>query len=128
MDLNQNTTYQPYLLGRLFSVLEDLQIAAMRKDDPTRKINATIRDRYFNSACATPSVVFPQLIKLAQAHLKKLGGGLEKTYNDRIGSIMENIGQSYPPRLSLYDQGVFQLGYYHQTQARYTKKEEKENV
>ena len=128
VELNPNTDYPPYLLGRLFSVLEELQIAAMRKDNPTRQINATIRDRFFNSACANPAVVFPQLLKLAQAHLKKLGGGLEVVYNSKIGTIMESMHQSYPTSLSLYDQGIFQLGYYHQTQARYAKKEENENV
>ena len=122
VELNNETTYQPYLLGRLFAVLEGLQLAA------NPGINSTIRDRYFNSACATPSVIFPQLIKLAQAHLKKVGGGLEKTYNAKIGSIMEKIGESYPARLNLYDQGIFQLGYYHQSQARYVKKEENKNA
>ncbi len=122
VELNQDTTYQPYLLGRLFAVLEGLQQAA------NPGINTTIRDRYFNSACATPAVVFPQLLKLAQAHLKKLGGGLEVNYNKQIGDILTKFGQDYPARLNLYDQGIFQLGYYHQTQARFTKKEEKENV
>ena len=122
VELNQDTTYQPYLLGRLFAVLEGLQQAA------NPGINTTIRDRYFNSACATPAVVFPQLIKLAQAHLKKLGGGLEVNYNKQIGDILAKFNQDYPASLNLYDQGIFQLGYYHQTQARFTKKEEKENV
>ena len=121
MDLNENATYQPYLLGRLFSVLEGLQLAA------NPGINTTIRDRYFNSACSTPAVAFPQLMKLAQAHLKKLGGKLAVYYNIQITSILAKINESYPNRLSLYDQGIFQIGYYHQTQARYTKKEEKEN-
>ena len=119
MELNQDTTYQPYLLGRLFAVLEGLQQAA------NPGINTTIRDRYFNSACATPAVVFPQLLKLAQAHLKKLGGGLEVNYNKQISDILAKFDRDYPASLNLYDQGIFQLGYYHQTQARFTKKEEK---
>ena len=122
VQLNENTTYLPYLLGRLFSVLEALQQAA------NPGITATTRDRYFNSACATPAVVFPQLIKLAQAHLKKLGSGGEVYYSKQIGEIVSKINATYPPRLDLYDQGIFQLGYYHQVQARFTKKEEKENV
>ena len=122
VELNQDTTYQPYLLGRLFAVLEGLQQAA------NPGINTTIRDRYFNSACATPAVVFPQLLKLAQAHLKKLGGGLEVNYNKQISDILAKFDRDYPASLNLYDQGIFQLGYYHQTQARFTKKEEKENV
>ncbi|MBR4068797.1 MAG: type I-C CRISPR-associated protein Cas8c/Csd1 [Clostridia bacterium] len=122
VQLNEETNYLPYLLGRLFSILENLQ----EKANPG--INATIRDRYFNSATATPAIVFPTLIRLAQAHLKKLSAG-DKTYFDRqIRKIMEKISESYPARLSLHDQGVFQLGYYHQTQSRFIKKEEKENV
>ena len=121
VELNQNTTYQPYLLGRLFAVLEGLQEAT------NPGINTTIRDRYFNSACATPAVVYPQLIKLAQAHLKKLGGRQEVYYKKQIGEILTKFNRDYPVRLNLYDQGIFQLGYYHQTQARYMKKEDKEN-
>ncbi len=51
--LNEQTNYAPYVLGRLFAVLESLQ----QKANPG--INATIMDRYFNAACATPSIVFP---------------------------------------------------------------------
>lgn len=119
VELNENTSYQPYLLGRLFAVLEGLQQAA------NPGINATIRDRFFNSACATPGIVFPQLIKLAQAHLKKLDGGLSVYYNKQLGDILSRFEEDYPARLSLYDQGIFQLGYYHQVQTRYAKKEEK---
>lgn len=121
VDLNPNTAYPPYLLGRLFAVLEGLQQAA------NPGVNATIRDRYFNSACATPAIVFPQLIKLAQAHLKKLEKGQAVYYGKQLGDMMAKLTQTYPARLNLYDQGIFQLGYYHQTQIRYTKKEDKEN-
>lgn len=122
VELNDSTNYQPYLLGRLFAVLEGLQQAA------NPGINTTIRDRFFNSACATPGIVFPQLIKLAQAHLKKLDGGLSIYYNRQLGDILSRFDTDYPARLSLYDQGIFQLGYYHQVQARYAKKEERKDV
>lgn len=120
--LSEETHYQPYLLGRLFSVLEALQERA------NPNINATIRDKYFSSASATPAVVFPALIRLAQAHLKKLSAGDKVYYDRQIESIISRMTESYPTRLSLQDQGVFQLGYYHQTQKRFTKKEEQENV
>lgn len=125
VQLNEHTNYQPYLLGRLFSVLEALQ----EKANPG--INATIRDKYFSSASATPAIVFPTLIRLAQAHLKKLKaveGGAFIYYNKQIGEILSRIEITYPARLSLQDQGVFQLGYYHQTQQRFMKKEAEENV
>ena len=118
VQLNEESNYQPYLLGRLFAVLEALQ----EKANPG--INATIRDRYFSSACATPAIVFPTLIRLSQAHLKKLDAGMRVYYDKQIGGLLQMFDQSYPARLSLQDQGVFQLGYYHQTQRRFTKKEE----
>ena len=121
VQLNENTNYAPYLLGRLFSVLEALQEKA------NSGINATIRDRYFSSACATPAIVFPTLIRLAQAHLKKLDTGWRIFYDRQIGEILMQMDASYPARLNLQDQGVFQLGYYHQTQKRYTKKEDENN-
>ena len=121
MQLNEETNYAPYLLGRLFSVLEALQ----KKANPG--INATIRDRYFSSACATPAIVFPTLIRLAQAHLKKLNERWRIYYDKQIGQILVRMDNEYPARLSLQDQGVFQLGYYHQTQKCFTKKEDKNN-
>lgn len=120
--LNDETTYQPYLLGRLFAVLEGLQQAA------NPGINTTIRDRYFNSACATPAMVFPALVRLAQAHLNKLEIGLRRYYEDMIKEICGAMEESLPAHMALQDQGVFQLGYYHQKQKLYTKKEEKNNV
>ena len=122
VQLNENTTYLPYRLGRLFAVLEALQ----QKANPG--INATIKDRYFNSACATPAVVFPALIRLAQNHLNKLDGGVKVYYDKMITGLLNALEESYPVRLSLQDQGIFQIGYYHQKQKLFTKKEETENV
>lgn len=122
VELNENTTYLPYRLGRLFAVLEALQ----QKANPG--INATIKDRYFNSACATPAVVFPALIRLAQNHLNKLEGGVKVYYDKLITGLFNTMDESYPTRLSLQDQGIFQIGYYHQKQKFFTKKEEQENV
>ena len=122
VQLNEHTNYQPYLLGRLFAVLEALQ----EKANPG--INATIRDKYFSSASATPAIVFPTLIRLAQAHLKKLDYGWRIHFDRQIGEILQQMETNYPTRLSLQDQGVFQLGYYHQTQQRFMKKEAEENV
>ena len=119
--LNEETRYAPYVLGRMFAVLEGIQEAA------NPGINTTIRDRYFNSACCTPAVVFPVLIRLAQAHLKKLDGGLAQYMNKQLQALMGMLDEAYPSRLNLSDQGIFQLGYYHQRQKRYEKKEDKDN-
>lgn len=120
VQLNEQTNYLPYLLGRLFAVLEGLQQSA------NPGINTTIKDRYFNSASATPAIVFPQLINLAQKHLNKLDGGLAVYYDKQITELSSRITQTLPTRMSLAEQSAFQLGYYHETQRRYTAKAKKE--
>lgn len=115
------TTNVPYLLGRLFSVLEAVQKAA------NPGINTTIKDRYFNAACATPGMSFPTLLRLSQKHLRKLNDGLATHYDKQITELMAQLPESgFPARLSLPDQGKFTIGYYHQTQKRYVKKNEEE--
>lgn len=121
MGLNQDSMETAYVLGRLFAVLEAIQ------QDANPGIKATIRDRYFNSACATPASVFPILIKLKNSHMKKLERdniGSKVYYEKLLTEIMEKL-TDFPRRLSLEEQGKFILGYYHQTQKRYEKKEDK---
>ena len=126
VSLNPDANNIPYTLGRLFSVLEVIQESA------NPGLNATIKDKYFNSAAATPAVIFPVLTNLAQKHLKKLRGsnrGLSIVYDKQLTELFSKLdGTEYPARLNLPQQGSFQLGYYHQTQARYQKKEEQEHV
>lgn len=120
VSLNE-TTNVPYLLGRLFSVLEAVQKAA------NPGINTTIKDRYFNAACATPGMAFPTLLRLSQKHLRKLNDGLATYYDSQITELMAQLPESgFPARLSLPDQGKFAIGYYHQTQKRFAKKNEEE--
>lgn len=127
MGLNEDCKEKAYVLGRLFAVLEFIQ------RDANPGINATIRDRYFNSACATPASVFPILIKLKNSHMKKIereSAGTkmyyEKLLTELIGKIeLSDNMQGFPSRFSLEEQGKFMLGYYHQVQKRYEKKEEK---
>ena len=119
--LNKESTNLPYNLGRLFSLLETIQDAA------NPGINTTITDRYFSSASATPAVVFPTLINLAKKHMKKLSPAQGVYYEKQLTELMGKMDTDhYPTHLTLQQQGAFQLGYYHQTQARYEKKEEKE--
>lgn len=117
--LNENSTNIPYTLGRLFAVYEAVQEAA------SPGINATIKDKYFNSASATPAVIFPILDNLCQKHLRKLDPGLRVYYDRQIGQLKNILGEANPTRMNLPEQGSFNLGYYHQKQTRYTKKEGK---
>ena len=109
VSLDPDNSNPGYRLGRLFALLEYIQKKAMGD------INATIRDRYYGSASATPSAVFPTLIKLSMNHLGKIEkpGWLEK----QMGEIIDGIGD-FPPHLSLEDQGRFAIGYYHQRHQR----------
>lgn len=118
VQLNEESSYMPYVLGRLFAVLEAVQTAA------NPNINSTIKDRYFNSACATPAVVFPTLIKLAQKHLQKLSEGQRIYYDRQITELAGRLDQPFPARLNLPEQGAFEIGYYHQVQKHFTKKQE----
>jgi len=89
----------------------------------TQGLNATIKDRYFGSASATPRSVFPILLRLTQHHIAKAEHG--RNMDNRIGEVMSGI-ESFPTHLNLEKQGLFVLGYYHQRKALYTKKELKE--
>ena len=127
VSLNDKSTNTAYTLGREFAVLEAIQ------EDANPGINATIKDRYFNSACATPASIFPILFKLKNSHLRKMNNrGKEVYYEKILGELQEKIAVSddgllaLPRRLSLDEQGMFILGYYHQTQKRYEKKKKEE--
>ena len=120
VSLNESS-HVPYVLGRLFSVLETIQSVA------NPGINATIKDRYFNSACATPATAFPTLVKLAQKHLQKMSTPNEVYFSKQLTELMAQLPETgFPARLSLPEQGAFEIGYYHQTQKRYAKKNEEE--
>lgn len=119
VSLNENSTNIPYTLGRLFAVYEEVQERA------NPGINATIKDKYFNSASGTPAIIFPILDNLCQKHLRKLEPGFRISLDRKIAKLKDVLGESYPTRLGLPEQGSFNLGYYHQKQSRYTKKEEK---
>jgi len=119
MSLNESFTHPAYVLGRLFAVLEKAQREAIGQN-----INATIKDRYFTSACATPASVFPTLLRLAHHWTAKAeyGGISDRRIQDLLGMLE---AKPFPSRLTLEEQGVFVLGYYHQRAAFYAKNGEK---
>lgn len=121
MALNEQSTIPAYLLGRLFAVLEKVQGEAIGD------VNASIKDRYFTSACASPRTVFPTLLRLSQHHIAKAEYGY--TSDRRIQEILGllNVEKNpIPSRLTLDEQGIFVLGYYHQRAVLYAKREEKQ--
>lgn len=113
MSLNESYTHPAYVLGRLFAWLERAQREALGQN-----INATIKDRYFTSACAAPASVFPILLRLSHHWTEKADYG--KNLDRNIQAIIDLLdAQPFPARLSLEEQGIFVLGYYHQRAAFY---------
>lgn len=108
-----------YLLGRLFAVLEGAQRAALGG-----QVNATIRDRYFGAASATPALVYGMLLHNAQNHLarvRKDKAGLAVNLQRDIREIVDKLPPHLPKCLNLKSQGTFVVGYYHQAEARFKK-------
>ena len=108
-----------YHMGRLFASLERAQ------EDASPGLNATIKDRYFGAASSTPSSVFPRLIRMSQHYVRKLDGGKKVVTEKRLQEIMGRLDE-FPPHLGLADQGLFAIGYYHQRQDFFTKKDKTE--
>ena len=116
--LDLTNTNPAYRLGRLFSVLERIQESAAGGPG---KLNSTIRDRYYGAASSTPVAVFTTLLRLKNAHLKKLSVGQSAWFEKLLGEILNSV-TDFPKHLPLPDQGRFALGYYHQRQDFFTKK------
>lgn len=121
MSLDTESTDAPYRLGRLLAAYEQLQRKAQGGN-----LNRTLVDRYFGAASTRPGTVFPQLVRLSQNHLGKLGqsGGY---YQGLIAGIADGI-VNFPSMLTLEEQGRFALGYYHQRQAFFRGKPKDENA
>lgn len=121
MSLNEQSKNKAYVLGRLFAVLEKAQ------EDANPNIKATIKDKYFTSACATPASVFSILLRLSNYYISKAEYGYVSERRIRgIMEILEVEENPFPKNFSLDEQGIFILGYYHQKNAFY-KKVGKEN-
>lgn len=116
--LHEESTNVAYRLGRLFALLEKAQQNASGGD-----INATIKDRYFSSACAAPRTVFPTLLRLGQHHISK--EEKNKWLDKQIEEVLSGV-TTFPAHLNQEEQGLFVLGFYHQRHALYQKKEQEQ--
>ena len=116
VSLDKENTNVGYRLGRLFAVLEKIQ------EEANPGINATIRDKFYASASSTPNAVFGNLMRLKNHHLGKLSQGRSIYFEKLLGEVIAEV-PSFPAHLSLDEQGDFAIGYYHQRQDFFTKKE-----
>jgi CRISPR-associated protein Csd1 len=114
MAVHEESTSVPYHLGRLFACLEKTQQSAQGTG-----LNATISDRYWGAASTTPALVFPRLVHLSRHHVSK-DEKWGRANDAQIQKVMNALPPAFPARLTLEEQGMFALGYYHQRQDLYT--------
>lgn len=115
--LDKSNTNQGYLCGRLFAVLDKIQ-------ENANGINS-IRERYMNAASSTPASVFSTILNLSAHHLEKLESKRKIYYEKIMQEIIDKIpAAGFPAHLDLQDQGRFFIGFYHQRQDFFTKKED----
>lgn len=119
--LNEDPNFQDptdgaaYHCGRLLAQLERVQETALGRD-----VNATLIDRFYGAASTTPGKVFGGLVKDAQAHLSRIRKDKPSTYNalqQKLEEILCNISpeaDKLPNNLTMQQQSIFALGYYHQ--------------
>ncbi len=115
--LDPSNTNQGYLCGRLFAVLDKMQ-------EDANGISS-IRERYMNAASATPASVFATILNLSAHHLEKLPSEGRKVFYEKLKQeIIDKIpATGFPAHLDLQDQGRFFIGYYHQRQDFFKKKD-----
>lgn len=136
-----------YSLGMLTAVLERLQSLALGD------VNASVVDRFFSAASASPRSVFVRLLKNSRHHFRKARDSDEKyvagsaRYMERLKdeilsrfsvvAKVENDQQpankrpaypqdsGIPMHLNLEDQGLFVLGYHQMRHWMFMKKEQR---
>jgi CRISPR-associated protein Csd1 len=113
------TNHDPaYLCGRLLAVLERVQRAALPR------ISATIVDRFYCTASSAPASVFGRLLRGAQPQL----GRLERERRGAFIALQRRLEEVqaplavFPRTLTLQQQGLFALGYYHERARRWASK------
>ena len=100
-----------YQCGRLLAVLDSIQREAI-------DAKATLVDRFYGAASATPASVFGVLLRKAQTHQGKLRKNKQKKwlhdyFEKQLGEIMSHL-TGFPRTLTLEEQGLFAIGFYQQ--------------
>ena len=79
-----------------------------------------------NAASATPASVFATILNLSSHHMENLQNKGSKVFFEKLKQeIFDKIPSfGFPAHLDLQDQGRFFIGYYHQKQDFFAKKED----
>ncbi|AMY67376.1 type I-C CRISPR-associated protein Cas8c/Csd1 [Frigidibacter mobilis] len=124
--LDPANTNKGYMLGRLFAVYEEVQRGALGGN-----VNATIKDKFYGAASATPQKVFRTLDAGSQNHFSKLrkqspgrAVNLEKLLTS-ITDLMDPGNDPIPASLNAAEQALFGIGYYHQRSDFFRKHDDK---
>jgi len=118
--LDRQNPEPAYLLGRLFATLDRIQ------QDALGQVNASTAERYYGAASCTPAAVFPTLLRRSQHHLAKLSKEKAGRAVVREKTLAEVVGglTGFKRTMTLVEQGLFALGFYHQRQDFFVKKED----
>jgi CRISPR-associated protein Csd1 len=111
-----------YKCGRLLAVIERIQSAAIGNP------NATLTDRYYGSASTAPASVFGVLLRMTQPHLSKLRKQNQGQAIALERALQDAMPDQFPTTLSLTEQGLFALGYYHQRREFFTPRNTAANL
>lgn len=122
--LDRTSQNKGYVLGRLFAIYEEIQRAALGGN-----VNATIKDKFYGAASATPQKVFAVLDRGSANHFAKLrkaspgrAVNLEKLLTG-ITDLMDPGADPIPTSLTTAEQAMFGIGYYHQRSEAFRKRE-----
>jgi CRISPR-associated protein Csd1 len=103
-----------YLCGRLFATIEQIQSTTVRQQ--SQQVTSTVVDRFYGAASTAPASVFGNLLRLARVRLSQLEdqnpGAFVRLFH-QLQEIAAGL-QTLPKVLTLQQQGLFALGYYHQ--------------
>ncbi|WP_287434743.1 type I-C CRISPR-associated protein Cas8c/Csd1 [Maritimibacter sp.] len=107
-----------YNLGRLFAVLESVQLVN------NSRLGNSFVGQGFARAAGSPAATFPRLITVARAKLDTFDDARDKArfswVETELKNVMERLPSDLPAHLALEDQARFVVGYFQQ---RWTKRD-----
>jgi len=121
--MDASNTHPGYILGALMAVLERLQQEALND------VNASVVDKHFAAASASPRATFDRLLRNARHHARKASDGERAGYVHRLERLIDallariNVDDredrragrpiGFPLTLPIEEQGLFVIGYHH---------------